>query len=102
MAKLTALPSMAIIDGFKKTVDFYVYMGIPVARAWPRSPGHIRSPAVMAAWAPFSEASRAWRETSPEWRTAFELMARRSGLSGRDLSVAAYMSGLYRYPNEPV
>ena len=37
MAKLIALPHQAIIDGFKGTIDFYVWKGLSVARKWPRS-----------------------------------------------------------------
>lgn len=35
MARLSALPSQAVISAYKGKVDFYMYMGIPCARMWP-------------------------------------------------------------------
>ena len=98
MAKLKVLPSQGIIDGFKGTVDFYVYMGIPVARAWPRKPSGERSPAVKAQWLPFSYASKEWNNLSSFVQAAYEKLATNSGLTGRDMQVRAYLTGLYRYP----
>lgn len=98
MAKLVALPHQAIIDGFKGTIDFYVHRGIPCARAWPKSPGKIRSEAVMAQWPLFSYASQEWSHLSPTIQDAFKQLATDSGLSGRDMFTRAYLSGLYRYP----
>lgn len=97
MVKLAAKPSQAIISGFKGTVDFYEYMGIPVARSWPRSPGRIRAPSVEAQWPAFTLAAREWANLSPEVQAAYYAMAESSGLDGRDLQVRAYLSGLYRY-----
>ncbi|GAH55530.1 unnamed protein product [marine sediment metagenome] len=98
MARLTVLPSQAIIDGLKGSIDFYVYMGIPVARAWPKSPGKARSPGVQAGWTPFSYASQEWKNLSPIVQAAYNQIATNSGLSGRDMQVRAYLTGLYRYP----
>jgi len=98
MAKLLAMPEMDIIDGFKGSVDFYVYMGIPVARAWPKSPGDARSPAVRAQWPFFTYASREWKNLSPFVQAAYTELSTNSGLSGRDMMIRAYLSGLYRYP----
>lgn len=98
MAKITRMPNEAIISGFKCKVDFYYYMGVPCCRAWPRSPGHRRAPAVEAQWAAFSYATREWNNLSPEIRRAYEELATGSGLSGRDMAMRAYLKGLYRYP----
>jgi hypothetical protein len=98
MAKLLVMPHQDIIDGFKGAVDFYVYMGIPCARAWPKSPGKQRSPAVMARWPIFSFASKEWPNLSQAVQNAFIELATDSGLSGRDMFMRAYLSGLYRYP----
>ena len=98
MAKLTQLPHQAIIDGFKGNVDFYFYMGIPVARAWPKSPGRDRSEAVRAGWSPFTFAAQEWKNLSPVVQEAYNKLATNSGLSGRDMQVRAYLTGLYRYP----
>ena len=98
MAKLLAFPAQAIIDGFKGTIDFYVYRGIPCARAWPKSPGKARSPSVMAQWPVFSYASKEWNNLSQTVRDAYNTLATNSGLSGRDMFMRAYLTGLYRYP----
>lgn len=97
MAKLTALPEQTIISGFKGTIDYYVYMGIPVARSWPRSPGKHRAPAVEAQWPSFSTAAKEWSKLSPAVQAAYYSLAQSSGLDGRDLQVRGYLSGLYRY-----
>jgi hypothetical protein len=97
MVKLPKLPEQAIISGFKGTVDFYVYMGIPVARSWPRVSGKARAPAVAAQWPTFTYAAREWKKLSKTVQDAYMKMAQSSGLDGRDLQVRAYLSGLYRY-----
>lgn len=97
MATLTALPETAIISGFKGSVDFYVYMGIPVARSWPRSPGRLRAPSVEAQWPVFSYAAKEWNNLSPDVQAAYNELAQSSGLDGRDLFTRGYISGLYRY-----
>ena len=98
MAKLLAMPQQAIIDGFKGSIDFYVYMGIPCARAWPKSPGKARSASVMAQWPTFTYASREWNNLSQAVRDAYIELATNSGLTGRDMFMRAYITGLYRYP----
>jgi len=97
MAKLTALPHQAIIDGFKGKIDFYLWRGIPCARKWPRSPGHLRAQAVMEQWADFSYAAGAWTLLSDVVQDAYRALAVGSGLSGRDLFTRGYLTGLYRY-----
>ena len=107
MAKLLSLPSMDIISGFKGVIDYYVNFqscdrevagkGIPCARRWPKSPGHVRSVAVMEQWSAFSEAARYWSELTPEVQAPYNKMASGTGLSGRDMFTRGYISGLYRY-----
>jgi len=93
MAKLTALPSQAIISGFKGKIDFYLWRGIPVARKWPRSPGHKRAPAVEAQWPAWTIASRLWSQMDEELQRAYIETAHGTNLSGRDLAQKAYLSG---------
>lgn len=95
MAKITKMPSTAIIDGFKGTLDYYVHDGQACVRSWPRSPGHDRAPAVMAQWETFAYASRSWNLLSPEVQRLYNIMATNSGLNGRDLATRAYIKGLY-------
>jgi len=98
MAKLKVLPHQAIIDGLKGKIDFYIWMGIPVARSWPRSPGHDRAHAVEAQWSAFTYASQSWLTVSAEIRQAYLNMATNTGLTGRDMFMRGYISGLYTYP----
>lgn len=107
MAKLTELPHMDIISGFKGKLDFYINYqtkdpetrgsGIVCARKWPRSPGHRRAPAVEAQWAAFAYAAAHWTALSPEIQAAYNEMASGTGLSGRDFFTRSYLTGLYRY-----
>lgn len=92
MAKLQKLPNLNIINGFKGKIDFYVWMGIPVARSWPRSPGHDRAPAVQAQWSAFTWASQNWQTLSEEVRQAYRQMASGTYMSGRDLFVKSYIN----------
>ena len=98
MVRLIILPHEDIIDGFKGAVDFYVHRGIPCARKWPKSPGRVRSQAVMAQWPPFTIAAQEWKKLSTFVQDSYTKFATDSGLSGRDLQVRAYLTGLYRYP----
>lgn len=98
MAVVTAMPSEAIIGGFKGSVDFYYYMGLAVARKWPKKIGRLRSEAVTAQWSPFAVATREWSNLSPEVQASYNSLCIGSRLSGRDMQQRAYLSGLYRYP----
>lgn len=98
MARIISMPSEAIISGFKGEIDFYYNMGLPCVRAWPKSPGSRRTPAVRAGWASFTYASQEWSRLSPEIQRAYEELATGSALSGRDMFQRAYLIGLYRYP----
>lgn len=95
MAKLTKLPGMNIISGFKGIIDFYVHDGIPCARAWPRSPGHTRAPAVMEAWKPFTWAASNWIHLTPEIQQAYNQMAVGTRLTGRDIFTKGFISAFY-------
>lgn len=101
MAILTALPSLDIISGFKGTIDFYLWMGIPVARSWPRSPGHDRAPAVEAQWPAFRIAATAWDNLDEATQDAYRHMAAGTDFTGRDMFARSYLSGLFAYPTGP-
>lgn len=98
MAKLAVLPAMDVISGFKGKLDFYVQNGQVCVRAWPRPPSLARSPSVQAQWPAFSYASKEWNNLTPIVQDAYRKLASSSGLSGRDMQVRAYLTGLYRHP----
>lgn len=97
MALLREMPGTHIISGLKGKIDFYYWMGLAVARTWPRSPGHVRTPEVMAQWPAFITAAKEWNNLSPEVQESYRKLAQSSGLNGRDLQVRGYLAGLYRY-----
>ncbi|MBA7643919.1 hypothetical protein ES703_51653 [subsurface metagenome] len=98
MAVITSMPSEAIISGYRGSLDYYYNMGLACVRRWPRSPGHLRTPAVMSTWEAFAYASRLWKLLSPEVQRSYEELATGTGLSGRDMAERAYLKGLYAYP----
>ncbi|MBA7707308.1 hypothetical protein ES703_116178 [subsurface metagenome] len=96
MAKLTALPSLAIIDGFKGKLDFYVHDGVPCVRRWPRSPGRRRAPAVEAQWQAFAYATAHWNSLSPYVQDAYRATAAEMTMTGRDLFIKAFIKDYFR------
>lgn len=92
MARLAALPESAIISGYKGTVDFYLWKGLAVARAWPRTPGKKRAASVEAQWPVFADAAALWNTLAPEVQDAYNRMASGSTLSGRDMQVKMYIN----------
>lgn len=100
MVKLLTLPDQAIIDGFKGKIDYYDFLGTTCVRKWPRSPGHNRSPAVKAQWPIFTAAVKGWPLLTDKIQSDYRRWAAASSLSGRDLFIKGYISGLYRYPKE--
>ena len=92
MAKLAALPSQAIISGYYGTIDFYVWMGIPCARAWPRKPSGPVSASKAAQWPVFADAARIWNTLDAATQDAYNKMASGSTLSGRDMATKMYIN----------
>ena len=95
MAKLTALPSLEVINGFKGTIDYYLHDGVPCARKWPCSPGHFRTPAVMAGWVPFTYAAQHWTDLPLELKEAYNTMAVGTPLTGKDIFIKGYLSNAH-------
>lgn len=101
MAKITKFPGTKIINMLKHTLDYYQYMAQPCVRRWPRSPGHIRTPAVMAQWAAFAYVAKQWSLLSPEMQALWYSMASGTILTGKDLFTRSYISGAFTYPTGP-
>ena len=99
MALIKEMPGKKIIDGFRGKVDFYYYMGVAVARRWPRSQGKSQTPASTAQWPMFTYASQAWMDLSPEVRQAYFDLSYACGLHAKDWFMRGYISGIYKYPN---
>jgi len=92
MARLAALPSVDIISGYRGKVDFYVWLGIPCSRRWPRWKIRSRAAAVQAQWSVFNDAVQEWNSLPQEIRNAYKAMATGSTLSGRDMMVKMYIN----------
>ena len=86
------MPNRQVINGFKGTLDFYVYMGLNCVRSWPRSPGRDRAPSVQKGWPAFTWAAKNWNSIQPEIQEAYNRMAHGTNMTGRDLFVKCYLS----------
>lgn len=97
MAILKHMVALKVINGFRGVIDFYYHDGVPIARTWPRSPGKLRSPEVMAQWPVFTTAARLWDALSDEVRLAYEDMAAVTKITAKDMFFRGYISGTLRY-----
>ena len=93
MAKLEALPSQGIIDGFRGSVDFYYYLGIPVARKWPRSPGKTRTPKVEATAQQFAWVQQSLKSASPAIIQSWKDMHPEAPFTWRDWATRQTLAG---------
>lgn len=93
MATLKKMPPQAIIDGFKGTIDFYYWRGIPCVRKWPV--WHPRTPTPVEATNQhsFAYCNKAWKDLPANIKTRWNEMAGGTGLTGKDHYVRAYMRG---------
>ncbi len=52
----------------------------------------------MSTWAAFGYAAGEWSNLSPDVQAAYNKMAEKSGLTGRDFFQRAYLKGIFTYP----
>jgi len=97
MAKLRLMVGKDVIDGLKGVLDFYVYMGIPIARKWPRKPIQTRNQNVIAQWPIFTNCSKLWTNLDPEMKAVYAEMAKPTNLTSKDMFFRGYISGILRY-----
>ena len=98
MVVIKEMVGKKVIDGFRGVIDFYYYMGVPVARKWPRSQGKSQTPASVAQQPTFTYASRLFIHLSPFLREAYFGVARDCGLHAKDWFMRGYLTGIYKYP----
>lgn len=91
MARLPALPSESIIRGFKGIIDFYLWRGLPCARAWPRYRPARQTDASRAAALLFGAVIKAYILTHSTVLHQLAIEATAIPRSTRDL----YVSGVY-------
>ena len=97
MARLVALPEQQIIDGFKGTVDFYLWKDIPCARKWPVWRPRTPTAAEKANQDTFKAIIQAWDSVDATTRQAFTDLAKGTGLTNRDVYIRAAMVGIYQH-----
>lgn len=96
MARLTALPSIDIIRGFKGVLDFYLWKGLPCVRRWPRMTKAKQTQASKDAAALFGQISSDYRLLPPLALEAYQIEAATQPRTARDL----YISGAYGHLHE--
>ena len=98
--KLDAMPPSGVIDGFRGTLDFYIYhpnpldpRGIAVCRSWPtyNADRYPESSKVMQPF--FSYINKMYRFLPPEIVTGYESMSGGTSLTPRDYAVRCYLAG---------
>ncbi|GAH57728.1 unnamed protein product, partial [marine sediment metagenome] len=95
MAKITSLPSLDIIHGFRGILDFYLWKGIPCVRKWPVNPKSHHSEATKAAAQTFYDVSRASSLIGTEILIAYQEDAKDQPRSWRDIYFAAVYGHLH-------
>jgi len=89
------MPSRVIIDGFKGTIDFYLWMGIAVARKWPVWRPRAPHPVELAGQLDFSRINKAAINMPLEFIDAYKWMAQGTPFTWKDLMVRSFMRGLW-------
>jgi hypothetical protein len=101
MAKIGAMPSMAIIDGFRGVIDYYERDGVACVRSWPRWKLTKRAPAVEAQTLKFAYANAAALALPAYVIATWQFLAKQSNLTWRDWLVRAYLGGTLTAPGMP-
>ena len=93
MAVLKQLPSQAIISALKGTVDFYLWKGLPCARAWPHWPKRVPYPTEKAAQDRFAYAAKAWALLPEYLKEMYRQMVAGTDFTARDMFTRLYLTG---------
>jgi hypothetical protein len=100
MVRLKQLPSAAMIDKLKGSLDFYVYHmnlydeeGIPVCRTWPRYHAESYPESSRVMQPAFAYVNKMAPFISPIVHDAYVAMAGSTGLAWRDYMVRLYLNG---------
>lgn len=96
MAKIGAIPSKDIVDGFRGVLDYYCHPNGFVVRSWPRSPGRNRNPQVVAAQGPFTYINKLASTLPPDVIEPYKELALGSGLTWKDYLNRLYINGSIR------
>ena len=96
--------SLTMVNTFKGVVDFYVWKGLQVARAWPRKPKQPGTPAQQATWDAFRN-MHSWIKNAPySWGATWQSMTMNPTMSYVDAERTfglrlAYLDDLHKQPD---
>jgi hypothetical protein len=90
MVRLQGVPPRGIVLGFKGSIDYYSWKGIPVARRWPRSPGKRRAPAVEAQWDDFRTVTQGFKAIDSTVIPALASMSNGTQITTKDQQVQLF------------
>jgi hypothetical protein len=93
MAKIIAMPSKDVIDGFRGVVDFYRWCDLVIARKWPHAPDRARSEPVQISGAYFAYINQHATTIDEYTINALNDMASQSKMTWKDWLVSLYLSG---------
>jgi len=96
MARLTALPSLDIIHGFKGILDFYLWKGLPCCRSWPYNPKSHHSEATIAAAATFGAVLKSYSLLADTVLAAYRDDAKDHTRTARDIFMSAKYGKLHQ------
>ncbi len=95
MARLTALPSLDVIRGYKGVLDFYVRRGVPCVRRWPHKLPSRRTEGTKAAAALFGGILQSYRLVAPSILEAYQENAKGIPRTPRDVYVSGVLGHLH-------
>ncbi len=95
MARLTALPSIDVIHGFRGILDFYLWKGLPCVRSWPRMTKAQQTEGTIAASALFGAISQGYALLGDGPLQAFQEAAKTQPRTARDLYISAVYGHLH-------
>ena len=94
MVKLGAMPDREVVDGFKGSVDFYIYKDTAVARKWPIWRPREAHPNEAANQSAFAYINRVARTLPTFIIDQYKAQAQGTPLTWKDLLVRSYMKGI--------
>lgn len=101
MVKLLRMVDEATIVGCRQKVDFYFWMGIPVARSWPRKSTQPRTVGEVASSEEFKAAARWTADLSPNVKEDYQTYAKGGAVTWVDMQ-RALMRGKPWFRVEPL
>lgn len=101
MVRLSGVPPRGVVLGFKGSIDFYSWKGIPVARRWPRKPTQPRTPAVQAQWPDFKTVTQGFKTIDASVVDALYGMSSGTLFTTKDEQVSLYYGNAITEANGP-